>query len=174
MHFAKKTILLVFTTCVSISSISGASNNDQPTLIGSLRRHYLSLESDLWKLIASGTDTRFVLSQMHIIHHTFLTENFHEFSVSWDNREEDQLQLFDTFNAINISTMVLLKNYLHKNPTEFNDQKSVRAALELEGLIHHFDKIFNITGLTPFYTVIKDVSVWFLVIWVGKRLKVSL
>lgn len=160
MHFKKSIVsLLVFTLGTIISFVDSASFKNEPYLIDSLRRHYLSLENDLWRLIESGTDTGFVLSQIHIIHHTFLNENFHERNISLVNINDDnQNQLFDVFNVINISVSVLLKNYLHKEAIEIDERKSIRAAQEQETLVQHLDKIYNITGLTDFYKIIKDVS----------------
>lgn len=161
MHLRRNFIIfkLLIISWPFINFVELRSAANEPSLVDSLRRHYLSLDADLWKLIASGTDISFVLTQIHIIHRTFLSENFHEFNVQLASTDEQQLKLFDSFNAINTSVSVLLKNYLHTNPLEFDEKKSLRVAQIQENQTQHLDIIFNVTGLTDFYRIIQAVSI---------------
>lgn len=133
-----------------------------PSLIDSLRRHYLALENDLWHLMNSGIDTAYILEQMHIVHLTFFGENFRELNITFaDYAIDRQNQLASMFAEINRTVEMVMKNSLHKNPLAFNEIASIDAARHQLNLTYQIDTLHNIAGSQDFYETIKSVSASF-------------
>lgn len=129
------------------------------TLIDSRRRHYLTLENDLWHLMESGIDTAYVLEQVHIVHWTFFGESFREFKVTFNDYAADhQAQLLSAVDDINRMVVMAIKNSLHKNPLEFDERASIAVAQRHLNLTCHIDTLFTSTGSTEFYETIQNVS----------------
>lgn len=130
-----------------------------PSVIDSLRRHYLALENDLWHLMDSGIETAYILQQMHNIHLTFFRENFREFNVTFNDYAVDrQTQLLSIIDMVNGFVSMTMKKCLHQNSLEFNETISIDVAQRQLNLTHQIDTLYSITGTTDFYKTIKNVS----------------
>lgn len=129
------------------------------SVIDALRQRYLSLEKSLWHVVDGGFENSYALQQVHSGHRTFLTENFYEKGAYLSILDHEQRPIFDCINRINVSVSDTLRSYLRTSPRYYNEADAITSARLNANLTYHLDLIFNTTGATDFYKVIRNVSI---------------
>lgn len=125
------------------------------------RQRYLSLEKALWHVIDGGLEDSYVLQQVHSGHRTFLTDNHQEKGAFLSVLDPEQRQLVDAINRINVSLSDTVGSYLRTSTRYYNERDALTVARLNQNLTYQLEQIFNISGSTDFYKVIRNVSVFY-------------
>lgn len=130
-----------------------------PSIVDVHRQRYLSLEKALWHVIDSGLEEAYVLQQIHSGHRTFLTDNYHEKNVYLSLFDPDHRKLFDAINRINVSVADTVRSYLHTSSRYYNERDSITIARLNQNLTYQMEQIFNASGESDFYRIVRNVSI---------------
>lgn len=162
MHFFF--IIVLFAIAIKFGANASLLKPQVASKIDVLRRDYLTVERNLWHFIAnrqSNLDTAYLLEQIHFRHEAFLKSDFHLRNVPLSYYDTRHTNLLDAIHTVNNAADDMLKNHLHSDSKDFNQGESLQSAQQLSHLIKEIDIICNETGLTDFFTEIRNVSVPF-------------
>lgn len=139
---------------------STQKTNHQPILIDVLRQRYFSIEDALWHVITSGLEQSYVLQQVHSGHKTFLQENFTEKNCYFSTFDPDQHTLYEAIRRISQAANETVGKYLHSARHLFNDRDALSISIHNQNLTYPLDQLFEKTGNTDFYAIIRNVSLF--------------
>lgn len=146
-------VLCALGTPTSLRSLTVASSS-----VDVQRQRYLSLEKALWHVIDGGLEDSYVLQQVHSGHRTFLTDSFLEKGAFLSVLDPEQRQLFDAINRINVSVSDTVRSYLRTSTRYYNEKDALTVARINQNLTYQLEQIYNVSGSTDFYKVIRNVS----------------
>lgn len=148
---------------VNVLCALGTPTSLRPPIVASSsidiqRQRYLSLEKALWHVIDGGLEASYVLQQVHSGHRTFLTDSFLEKGAFLSVLDPEQRLLFDAINRINVSVSDTVRSYLRTSTRYYNERDALTVARLNQNLTYQMEQIYNGTGSTDFYKVIRNVS----------------
>lgn len=152
-------VLVIATKCGVNASL--LNRPPSPALIDALRRDYLNVEKTLWNFIdnrQSELDKVYLLEQIHIRHSAFLNSDFRLKNLPLSYFETRHTSLLDAIHTVNAAADDLVKNHLHSDSSRLSQDESLQSARQQSHLVKEIDIIYNATGLSDFFTEIRNVS----------------
>lgn len=143
---------------IGVPSSGRRPTTTNPSFLDAHRQRYLSLELALWHVIDSDLENSYKLQQVHSGHRTFLTENFQDKSAYLSLYDPDHRQIFDAINRINVSVSDTVGSYLRTSTQYYNEKDAMTISRLNQNLTYQLDLIYNVTGETDFYKVLRNVS----------------